>query len=80
MWLGARRSRSSSYPSGDGNVTTHFAADTGIPMSLWARLLFAIRFADINLLLNQDITADSQLLWRRNIVERVQTHCTVFAF
>ena len=39
----------------------------------WAnRLLFALRFAEINLLLNQDITADSQLLWRRNIMERVQ--------
>jgi uncharacterized membrane protein (UPF0182 family) len=61
------------YPSGDGNVTTQFSADTGVAMNFWARLLFAVRFADINLLLNQDITADSQLLWRRNIVERVTT-------
>jgi uncharacterized membrane protein (UPF0182 family) len=62
-----------SYPSGDGNVTTHFSANTGIDMTFGARLLFAIHFADINLLLNQDITAESQLLWRRNIVERVRT-------
>ncbi len=60
------------YPSGDGNVTTHFTANSGIAMTIWTRLLFAIRFADINLLLNQDITADSQLLWKRNIMERVQ--------
>lgn len=60
------------YPRGDGNVMTHFSADTGIDMKLGARLLFAIHFADINLLLNQDINPDSQLLWRRNIVERVQ--------
>ena len=60
------------YPSGDGNVTTHFSANSGIAMTVWARILFAIRFADINLLLNQDITADSQLLWKRNIIDRVQ--------
>ncbi|MBK8049908.1 MAG: UPF0182 family protein [Anaerolineales bacterium] len=41
-------------------------------MSWWHRLLFAIRFADINLLLSSDIQPDSQLLWRRNITERVQ--------
>ncbi len=57
---------------GEGNIMTRFEADTGIAMSLWSRLLFAIRFADINILLNSDIEPDSQLLWRRNIVERVQ--------
>jgi uncharacterized membrane protein (UPF0182 family) len=59
------------YPSATGNVTTRFEANSGIAMTFWARLLFAVHFADINLLLNQDITADSQLLWRRNIMERV---------
>lgn len=61
-----------SFPRGDGNVMTQFDADTGVSMSFLARLLFAIRFADINLLLNGDIQPDSQLLWRRNIVERVR--------
>jgi uncharacterized membrane protein (UPF0182 family) len=59
------------YPRGDGNVTTRFDADTGISMSLWNRILFALRFADINILLNQDINPDSQLLWRRMITERI---------
>jgi uncharacterized protein len=60
------------YPRGEGNETTRFAADTGIRMSLGARLLFAIHFADLNLLLNRDIQGDSQLLWRRAITERTQ--------
>lgn len=60
------------YPAGDGNVTTQFAADTGIDMSWWNRLLFAIHLGDYNLLLNGDLQPDSQLLWRRNIVDRVQ--------
>lgn len=58
------------YPRGEGNETTHFSANTGIEMTIGARLLFAFHFADFNLLLNRDITADSQLLWRRNITER----------
>jgi hypothetical protein len=60
------------YSRGNASITTTFAAHTGIDMSWGTRLLFAIHFADINLLLNQDIQRDSQLLWRRNIVERVQ--------
>ena len=60
------------YPQENGYATTRFAANTGIPMTMANRLLFALRFAEINMLLNQDITADSQLLWRRNIMERVE--------
>lgn len=59
------------YPSGDGNMTTLFAANTGIEMTWGARLIFAIRFADINMLLNSDIQPESQLLWRRSIRTRV---------
>jgi len=60
------------YPQENGYATTRFAANTGIPMTMANRLLFALRFAEINMLLNQDITAESQLLWRRNIMERVE--------
>ncbi len=59
------------YPDGDGNVTTRFDAGTGVSMTFMNRLLFALRFADINILLNQDIDEESQLLWRRNIAERI---------
>jgi uncharacterized membrane protein (UPF0182 family) len=53
-------------------VTTQFSANTGIDMTFGNRILFAIRFGDINMILNSDIQPDSQLLWRRNIVQRVQ--------
>ncbi|MEZ4870597.1 MAG: UPF0182 family protein [Caldilineaceae bacterium] len=58
------------YSKPDQNVMTSFAAQSGIAMTWSARLLFALYFADPNLLLNSDIHADSQLLWRRNISER----------
>jgi uncharacterized membrane protein (UPF0182 family) len=60
------------FSSADTVVTTTFAAETGIDMSIGARLLFALHFADLNMLLNGDISNESQLLWRRNIVSRVQ--------
>ena len=78
--IGRSKQPEFSYPRGDGNVTTSFDADTGIDMTFGARLLFALRFADINLLLNQDITAESQLLWRRNIAERVREVAPFLAF
>ncbi len=61
------------YPRGEGgNATTTFAGDSGIDLGgLMPRLAFALRFADVNLLISQEMTAESQLLWRRNIVERV---------
>lgn len=70
--IGATAQPEFDYPQGDANVTTSFDADTGIDMSLVNRTLFALRFADINMLLNSDIDANSQLLWRRNIRQRVQ--------
>lgn len=60
------------YPRQDGNATNSFTGDTGIDMTYLNRLFFALRFADINLLLNDDIRPDSQLLWRRNLMERIR--------
>ncbi len=60
------------FPHEDGNVTTSFSAETGIPMTWWNRILFAVTLRDINLILNNDIRPDSRLLWQRNIVERVK--------
>ena len=60
------------YPRGEGgNVFTPFDGDTGI--RIWGflpRLAFAIQFADINLFISQELTPESQLLWRRNILQR----------
>ena len=62
------------YPRGEGgNVFTTFAGDTGINIgSFLTRLAFAIRFADINLFISQELTPESELLWKRNILERTR--------
>ena len=60
------------YPRGEGgNVFTTFEGDTGINIGgVLPRLAFSIQFADVNLFISQELTNESQLLWRRNILER----------
>src|SRR5690606_19044761 len=63
-----------SYPSGDDNVRTTYRGTGGIPLrTLFHRAAFAARFGTVNLLLSDEITASTRLLFRRNIMERVQT-------
>ncbi len=60
------------YPRGEGgNVFTTFEGDSGISIGgFLPRLAFAIQFADINLFISQELKSESQLLWRRNILQR----------
>jgi len=73
------RQKELDYPllTGSGseeNVYTTYAGDGGVPIgSLFTRLMFALRLGSNNLLLSGDLTAESRLLFRRSIAERVQT-------
>ncbi len=61
------------YPQGESGAFTTYAADAGVPIgSMFNRLLFALKFQDANLVLNQSLQPNSRLLFRRHIVERVQ--------
>ncbi len=61
------------YPKGDTNVYTRYEAENGIKLNSFIRkLVFAWELGDINLLISGELTADSQLLYRRNIRQRVQ--------
>ena len=60
------------YPRGNDNVFGYYQADSGIPVSgLARRLLFSYFFRDVNLLVTDTIQAQSRILIRRNIAERV---------
>jgi uncharacterized membrane protein (UPF0182 family) len=61
------------YPKGDDNVFTKYAGRGGVPISSVVRkAAFAIRFGAYQLLLSDDITADSRIVFHRNIRDRVQ--------
>ena len=61
------------YPSGSENVYNTYDGDGGINIGpFWKRLLFAKHLGDWKMLLTGDFTADTRLLYRRNIKQRVQ--------
>ena len=61
------------YPKGDDNVYVEYRGNSGVPVgSLGRRLLFAWKFGDPNILLAGAITADSKILFNRNITERAK--------
>ncbi|MFQ5996750.1 MAG: UPF0182 family protein [Dehalococcoidales bacterium] len=61
------------YPKGDTNVYTSYKAEKEIKLNSFIRkLAFAWELGDINLLISGELTEESQLLYRRNIQQRVQ--------
>ncbi len=68
------------YPVGetttDGQLepgqTTRWSGTTGVKLdTTMSRLLFALRFRDLNLMISDQVTADSQLLFHRSIGDRL---------
>jgi len=60
------------YPRGDENVFTQYTGSGGVPIgSLLRKLVFAIRFSAYQMLLSDDINAESRIIFHRNIRERV---------
>ena len=61
------------YPQGDQNVYTTYAGTGGVSIgSVWRRLAFAARFAEFKMLLSDDFTPESRILYHRQVAERVQ--------
>lgn len=61
------------YPLGDQNAMTRYDGLDGVGVGgLFNRMLFALRFGDINMLLSDAIQPDSRVLMHRNIRERIE--------
>ncbi|MDD5287258.1 MAG: UPF0182 family protein [Desulfuromonadaceae bacterium] len=62
-----------SYPTATGNINTTYAGKGGVPIdSLLKKALFAAKFKTEKILLSSDITAESRILYNRNINQRVR--------
>ncbi len=58
-----------------------FDADTGIPLSSWwRRAALALSVGEIEPLFSAELTSDSQLLYRRDVVERLQAAAPFLTF
>jgi uncharacterized membrane protein (UPF0182 family) len=73
-WVIARtRAREFHYPKGEDNVYADYDGTGGVPVSSFLRkLLFAAHFRSYQILLSDDITPESRLLFDRQIRRRVQ--------
>ncbi len=62
------------YPKGDENVSNSYAGKDGIVLgSRLRRALFAWHFRDLNLVISGNLRAESRILFRRAIGERIAT-------
>ncbi|TMB58240.1 MAG: UPF0182 family protein [Chloroflexi bacterium] len=71
------------YPLSEqgGQKTTSWAGSTGVSIgNPLTRLLFALRFTDLNLLISSQLTDQSQILFRRQIDERVKEIAPFLAY
>ncbi|MBI1881574.1 MAG: UPF0182 family protein [Chloroflexi bacterium] len=67
------REREFNYPSGEQNIYTNYEGTDGVVLdSYLKRLAFALRLADVNMLLSQDFTLDSRVMLYRNITDRAR--------
>jgi uncharacterized membrane protein (UPF0182 family) len=62
------------YPKGNTNVMADYQGKDGVPVSsLFRKLLFASYFGDRNVFFTTRTNAKSKILFRQNIIERIQT-------
>lgn len=59
------------YPVGERNVYTQYRGKGGVPLSFWRKVIFAIRFGSIDILLSNDVIAESRIMYYRKIHDRV---------
>jgi uncharacterized protein len=65
--------RGESESGGDQAEKTRWTADTGIRLdTTFSRLIFALRFRDLDMLISAQVTADSELLMHRTLSDRLQ--------
>ena len=60
------------YPMGDENAWSTYEETSGVKInSFFRKAAFALAFADYRMILSTDMTNDTQVLWNRNIEDRV---------
>lgn len=62
------------YPAGKTIKTTTYRGPGGIELgSFFRKLAFSVRFADVNMLLNDSIQPRSRIMYNRNMINRFKT-------
>ena len=59
------------FPQGNQDVFTNYKGSHGVPMTGLNRALWSLRLSDFSLLVSGQVTDKTQMLFRRNITDRV---------
>jgi uncharacterized protein len=69
------------YPSGEDNVYSVYQGSGGVPVGgLWRRLLYALHFGNINILLSGYIQPASRIMIYRRVLDRVRALAPFLSF
>jgi len=69
------------YPAGDKNVYSSYNGEGGVPIHSYLRkLLFALRFGDVKIVLSNDIIGESRVMYYREVSQRVKTAAPFIQF
>ena len=60
------------HPSGDSTVYASYQGQAGVPLTFMRRAILAWHFGSMRMLLSGDLTAQSKILYNRNIVRRAE--------
>ena len=75
------KSQELDYPSGDQNIYTSYDGLGGIQLSSFFRkVVFALRFGEIKILLSNDLTEQSRIMMYRTVGQRVRQIAPFFNF
>ena len=75
------RAKEFDYPSGEENVYKEYQGSGGLSVGgFWRRLLFALHFGDINILLSNYLQPASRIMIRRRVLERVEALAPFLSF
>jgi uncharacterized membrane protein (UPF0182 family) len=81
--LAPSRQREFDYPAGEGDAAAYSSYDGsgGVPIgSFLRRLLYAVRFGSLNILLSADLTERTRILYYRDVRERAERALPFVAF
>ncbi len=67
------KSKEFDYPSGEQNVYKNYEGDGGVKIdSFFKKLMMTFRFRESRLLLSDDITSESRIMYNRNVQQRIK--------
>ncbi len=70
-----------SYPTNVGNVYTHYQGEGGVRLSSFPlRIMYALRFGSLKIILSSDITSQSRVIYYRDILERAERVAPFLAY